>query len=97
MKFQKWDTTGAISENAPVVSHLWKYKYSFENEISKWDTTGAISENAPVVSRPWKQKMWRTHPNGQKNREHEPKGPNASTATQLEYKSLDKQIKYPNP
>ena len=32
-----------------------------------------------------------------KNREHEPKGPNASTATQLEYKSLDKQIKNPNP
>ena len=32
-----------------------------------------------------------------KNREHERKGPNASTATQLEYKGLDKQIKNPNP
>ena len=32
-----------------------------------------------------------------KKRELEPEGPNASTATQLEYKSLDKQLKYPNP
>ena len=48
--FQGWDTTGAFSEIAPVVSH-------FEISFSKlylyfqgWDTTGAFFEIAPVVS-----------------------------------------------